>query len=236
MVVWFAVWIGLGIALRAAVMDQFVMKADTAVHLLESYGRQQLWILIVTVSAIIITIGFAIAAISFQIKEWISLREKAKVGKWKYPFAMVIDPMVVIIVMAMFSWIPVFMLKEIRPLEKYNQLQKDIAAIEQGKLESATVYFSPDFKETDLVSIGKDYRNTVVCYCACGIKNTGEELPSWEEYYVPDFLEFTLDTENVYDEWKGLEWNREHTTMYNITYTPDIHLVTSVQVASKGKQ
>lgn len=233
-VVWFAAWCGMRGAMDESVVDWFVEDADTPVLLLEGYGKQQLWLFTTMVLVIVITVGFAIVAVIFQVKDERNPKNKEIVGKWA---AYDCRPVFLIVVLAAFVWIPIAMLKDLTLIERYAQMQKDIAAIEEGRLRSDVVFVSPDFSTVDFVPYGgnKTYADTAVCYKVSGVNESREHLPAWEKIYVPDILNFTMDMEYAFNEWKSISWNKEHVTLYRITYTPNMHFVVSIEVESRGK-
>lgn len=231
--IWFAAWCGIIAAMSESVVDRFVKDADTPLLLLEGWGKQQLWLFTTMVLLIVVIIAFAVAAVIFQIREERNPKNKEIVEKWAdYGFR----PAILIIAFAGFVWVPAAVLKEDLLRERYTQIQEDIAAIEKNSLRSDVVFLHPDFSTVDFVPYNEGkYADTAVRYHATGVRESKEYFPGWEEIYVPCLLNFTLDTEYVYNEWKSTPWNEEHAAMYRITYTPNIHFVVSIEVESRGK-
>ena len=230
--IWFLVWYGMALAMNESVVDRFVENADTPVLLLEGYCKQQLWLFTTAVLAIVITIVFGIVAIIFQIKEEHKPENIKIVKNWA---AYGCHPSILIIIFAGFVLIPIVMLKDEPLIEQYKQIQKDIAAIEEDRLRSDLVILNSDFSSVDFVLYGEDYADTAVCYYVVGFKESREHLPAWEKIYVPNLLNFNMDTEHAYNEWKDISWNEYHSTVYRITYTPNLHFVVSIEVESQGR-
>lgn len=230
--IWFLVWCGMILAMNKSVVNRFVENADTPVLLLESYCKQQLWLFTTSVLVIVITIAFAIVAFIFQIKDEHNPKNIEIIRKWA---AYGCRPSILIIIFASFVWIPIAMLNDIPLTERYTQIQKDIAAIEEDRLRSDLVFFNSNFSSVNFVSYDGDYADTAVCYHVAGVKRSRKHLPAWEKIYVPDFLHFNMDTEHAYNEWKSISWNEYHSTVYRITYTPNLHFVVSIEVESQGR-
>lgn len=239
MVVWFLAFSVMLILMDSSVWNSFVMNADTPLELLQGYARQTFWLEIMLISVFIILVGFAVIASVLQIKDWIHMNNK-KIVK-EHP-EMGLSALIVVLVFAAFAILPIFMLKEEKVFEKYEIFVQDVAAIEEGRLEAAAVHFSTNYEETGLEAIGglELCDDTVICYKGVGYKVVDnvvleEQIESWTKFYVPNFLNFNLDMEHVYDECQYREWNNEHATMYRITYTPNLHLIVSIEVESIGK-
>lgn len=217
--VFLIMWIVLWLSIYPPVADSFVADADTALKLLEGYKKQHLFIGVVIVSVVVVLIGFAAIALVLQIKSWRKPKYKTIVTQWTRQRTAF--PEGVIIVFAAFAIFPVLILRDEHIFDRYKLFAQDVIAIEENRLETAIVQFETAFESTGLEALGGQYKNTVVWYKGTGYKVdnnaiTEEPVEARTNFYVPLFLEFTADTEKA--------------TRYRITYTPNLHLVTLIEV------
>lgn len=233
--IWFLVWSGMALAINESVVDLFVKNTDTPILLLEGYGKQHLWLFTVTILVIVLTITFAIVAFIFQAKEKHKLKNTKNIIEY-YSIAETCHlGLIIILLFASFVWIPIFMLDDMELMERYTQIQEDLAVAKEDSLKSDLVFLHSDSSMVNFVPLGSRYADTAVCYHVAGVNASRKHLPAWEEIYVPDCLHFNMDTEHAYNEWKSIEWNEYHAVIYRITYTPNLHLVVSIEVESQGR-
>lgn len=227
MAVFFSVFFGMLAAMNEFFTDRFVVEADTLVQLLEGYGKQQLWMFGVAVTAIVILVIAAVLTLAFHIRSLNMINpgvSKIWYILWNRMFQ-------AHLLMVCFLCVPVLMLKETRLTENYRQFQADAEAVHEGRLKSEAVFFHPDHEPVDFVLWSpKGYADTAVRYSGIGIGKSGERIPVWEDFYVPGIMDFTLDTEHPYDENRDRLWNEQNAAWYHITYTPNLHFVVSVEV------
>ena len=132
-----------------------------------------------------------------------------------------------------FGFFPFMIFQNNNPFEQCEIFKQEIATIEEGKLETAVVHFSSDPYQRDMTTLGNV--NKTMYYAGSGyqVKNdkvTEERIESWTKFYVPNSMDFTLDIEHMYNEQKSIQWNDEYATMYRITYTPNLKLITSIEI------
>lgn len=107
-----------------------------------------------------------------------------------------------------------------------NQAQADIAQIQNGQLQEATVWFSPKLRPARLPGpFSQGQPEPVTRYGGIG-EDTGGE---WMSFYVPNLLDFTLDQDALYHENQSIAWNQENARQYRIRYTDNFYLVVDVE-------
>lgn len=89
---------------------------------------------------------------------------------------------------------------------------------------------SPTMESTGYIRHSEDYPKNLICYSVTGTNKSG-----WTGIYVPDFSDFEPDREHLYNENKSIEWNDTHATTYRVTYTPNYHLVISIEIVYRGE-
>ena len=137
------------------------------------------------------------------------------------------NPQLVIIVFSLFVIFPILMLKEEKPKELAKEFKADLAMLDEGRLEEATVFFSDKYEAMGLESLGGEYADTVVRYGAIEYKGTN----GW----LKNCIDFKIDTEHCYNERESVAWNEEYSTSYRIKYTPCKHIITEIEIAKQGK-
>lgn len=107
-----------------------------------------------------------------------------------------------------------------------NQAQADIAQIQNGQLQEATVWVSPKLRPARLPGpFSQGQPEPVTRYGGIG-EDTGGE---WMSFYVPNLLDFTLDQDALYHENQSIAWNQENARQYRIRYTDNFYLVVDVE-------
>lgn len=215
------------------ILDRFVADADTLIKLLDGYSKQQLWLFGVLSLGLVLIIGGTVVIIFLLIKNYLHLRKctRYRYRDLEYPLMGLFDPIVAIIIAALFSAFPILMLRDERPFRTYQQLRQEMLAVEEGTLEEAIVGFTLEYyEEVAFASIGKDYKKTAEHYRAIELKNEDGDLPQWRDYYVPKFMGFQLEREQEYR-----PGNWDQAVMYRITYTPEFHFIYSIQVVESVK-
>ena len=209
------------------ILDHFVADADTLIKLLDGYSKQQLWFFGVMCFVLLLLIGGAGVIIFCLIKNYLHLRKctRYRDRDLKYPLMGLFDPIVAIIIAALFSVFPILILRDERPFRTYQQLKQEMMAVEEGKLEEAIVCFSSRYEEVAFASIGKDYKKTVTRYKDIELENEDGDFSQWGDCYVPMFMDFQLEREQEYR-----PGNTKQAARYLITYTPEFHFVYSIQV------
>ena len=51
----------------------------------------------------------------------------------------------------------------------------------------------------------------------------------WEDFYIPENLDFRPDPETLYKESQSISWNEEHAQKYRLRFTDHFRLVVSVE-------
>ncbi len=106
------------------------------------------------------------------------------------------------------------------------QANEDLAQIESGQLQEATVWFSPKSRTARLPGpYGKGQPEPVTDYRGIG-DDTGRK---WVDFYVPNCLHFSLDQSALYNENESINWNETHARQYLVHYTENFRLVVSVE-------
>lgn len=224
MLIWFVLVGGVAIVLNSATLEWLIGDADTPVRLLEGYARWYLLLEVMSFVTIIVVLVFGIIAIIFQAKQKRNPKYREVVAYWTgsgLPSrGWMTEPTSLIVVFCGFMVFIFMMMMDINPLESYKMYKEDITAIEEGNLEEDVVFLYPDYK---VKGIKKDYPETVAWY-----KTTGCDV------YVPLFFDFTMDMEHVFEIGHSVAWNEENAAKYHITYTPNYHLVASIEVIKPG--
>ena len=223
----FVSWGAMVFLISPKILDHFVADADTLIKLLDGYSKQQLWFLGVMCLGLLLLIGGAGVIIFFLIKNYLHLRKctRYREREFEYPLMGLFDPIVAIIIVALFSVFPILVLRDERPFRTYQQLKQEMMAVEEGKLEEAIVCFSSGYEEVAFASIGKDYKKTVERYEVIELENEDGDFSQWGDCYVPKFMNFQLERKQEYR-----PGNKEQAARYRITYTPEFHFVYSIQV------
>lgn len=106
----------------------------------------------------------------------------------------------------------------------YLQVKEDIAQMENGQLETVTVWLSPKIRPCALPPYDKNMPKSLTRYGGIGDETEGE----WVKFYVPNSLGFSLEQDALYEEKETIEWNIEHAVQYEVTYTQNFHVVTEI--------
>lgn len=131
---------------------------------------------------------------------------------------------IVMICMAFVLFLDYVYITDEKPVEKLKLFADEIEFIEAGKIETAEVYLHPKNYESDSLWGFIDGP-----YCRfISYKAIGDGV-SWNKIYVPDYIDFELDSANPYDEWQNTHWNEENAARYRITYTPQLKIVVSIE-------
>lgn len=108
----------------------------------------------------------------------------------------------------------------------YRQAGADIAQLEAGALEEATVWISP---KTRAAHVPGPYSSSRDSDGLTRLGIIGGEIGNhWENVYLPDAMGFTLDQEHLFNENYSIDWNEEHARQYHVTYTSAFHLVVDI--------
>lgn len=111
----------------------------------------------------------------------------------------------------------------------FLQTVEDIAQLEEGRTEEAVVWLSPRTWPYRLPGPYADGQpQPLTRYGAIGPDTAG----TWEDFYVPDALEFAMDPDRVFDENRSIPWNEAHTQWYRLTYTSNFRLVVAAEPCS----
>lgn len=102
------------------------------------------------------------------------------------------------------------------PSEKNRLYQEDIAAIAEGKLREETLCIYPD---CEVMGLDNELTETVVCY-----ETSGTDI------YIPIYMDFVVDLHEDYNPNNDGTWLKKHSATYKVTYTPNFHLVTKVEM------
>ncbi len=111
--------------------------------------------------------------------------------------------------------------------QRYLQCSEDIVQVETGQLKTTVVWLSPKIRAVSLPPYDKSMPKVLTRYG--GI--TADPRDEWERFYVPDSLNFALDTDRLFDEKKTIQWNLENAVQYEVTYTNNFHIVTQAACA-----
>ena len=108
----------------------------------------------------------------------------------------------------------------------YTQAQADIAQIEAGKCETATVFLSPKVRPWHIDGPYASIQPTLLPrYGAIG-KDPGHK---WLQVYAPYGMDFTLDENRLYNENYSVPWNAENAQMYQVSYTSQFRFILSIR-------
>lgn len=116
------------------------------------------------------------------------------------------------------------MLSDHQPALLYLQAKEDIAQIEDGNLQTVTVWLSPKLRKCALPPYDKNMPKSLTRYGGISDETQGE----WVKFYVPNSLGFSLEQDALYEEGETIQWNLEHAAWYKVTYTQNFHVVTEV--------
>ncbi len=118
---------------------------------------------------------------------------------------------------------------EERVVEVYREYKQDVVAIEEGNLESETIFLNIEYYESPMEVLGKGYPNTVFCFHGIGVENKDVGMSKWQEFYIPKYLEFEFDTKGAYNEIMSFQWNQENAKRYKVQFTPNQHVIVSIE-------
>ena len=110
--------------------------------------------------------------------------------------------------------------------ELFFQAREDLAQIESGQLQEATVWLSPKSRAARLPGpYSEGQPEPVTRYGGIG-EDTDD---TWALVYVPNCLEFSLDQNALYHENESISWNEENAQQYRLRFTEHFCLVVSVE-------
>lgn len=140
------------------------------------------------------------------------------------PLHLVIFMCAVLLVLTGFIGLGMLAIEQVPQL--YQQAGADIAQLETGTLEEATVWVSPKTRQAHVpgpYSSSRDSDGLTRLGIIGGVVGN-----RWENVYVPDAMGFTLDQEHLFNENYSIDWNEEHARQYHVTYTSAFHLVVDI--------
>ena len=106
------------------------------------------------------------------------------------------------------------------------QAGADIAQVETGGWETATVFLSPKVRPWHLEGPYTDSQPALLTRYGMIGKDTGHR---WRQVYVPWGLDFALDEHRLFNENYSVAWNAENAQMYEVAYTSQFHFVVSLR-------
>lgn len=108
----------------------------------------------------------------------------------------------------------------------YARAGEDLTRIEEGKLPEVTVWLSPKTRRARLPGPYSGGQPEPVTQYGGISRDTGGK---WVHFYVPDYMNFSLDQEALYRESRSIQWNEVHARKYRIRYTEHLRLVVSAE-------
>ena len=108
----------------------------------------------------------------------------------------------------------------------YAQAQEDIAQIEAGQCETATVFLSPKVRPWHIDGPYASIQPTLLTRYGIIGKDTGHQ---WFQVYVPYGMDFALDEDRLFNENYSVLWNAENAQMYEVTYTTQFRFVVAIR-------
>lgn len=215
------------LTLMPSALDRLIADADTPALMLKGHADWYLSLLAVGALATIIPAGFGIKAFIFYAVN----HSNPKYESVKFRIRVNHIPMselgLVVLIWILFLFIPA-MIVDINPLEQYQKYMEDVAAIEEGNLKTLDGQIEKGYERDGFAKHGQDYPVPFRRY------RTYDPDSGWISVYVPDFLDFTADSEHPYKESQSVEWNEDHAATYRMTYTPNFHLATSMEILRAG--
>lgn len=215
--------------LRPGTLESRIANADTPSLLLEGYAVwYQMFKSFYTLIVPFVPVFGLLALVFYLITARSPVYESAKM-KIRILGIPLTEPVLVILMEIFFSFVLISLFLDVQPYKQYKDLMADVA-VQEGRLESTQVYMNDNYEKAGFAACRPDAPKPVTAYSVINAVRDDNRPNTWYRVYVPDCLDFTLDTEHLFNENKSVDWNSEHTTVYLITYTPNYHLVTSIEV------
>lgn len=185
----------------------------------EGYCRWGWLVIYLSIVAAVLVMAFSIYAIVFIFSNKLTsltLTERFVVRKQTIQM--------VIVCMGLVLFLDYAFLKNENPFEKIKMFEQECEEIQMGNYKMAEVYLHPENYESDnLWGSSEESNCRFTSYHAIG------DDFLWDKIYVPDYIEFELDADNPYNEWKDVEWNEENAARYKITYTPNFRIIIDIE-------
>lgn len=108
----------------------------------------------------------------------------------------------------------------------YARAQADIAQMEAGQWETATVWLSPKVRPWHLDGPYAEGQPALLTRYGVIGKDTGHQ---WKQVYVPYGMDVSLDEKRLFNENYSVVWNAEHAQMYEVAYTSQFRFVLSLR-------
>lgn len=216
-------------AMSQQVLEWLLSDIDTPIAFLEAYGYRYLAMMISTALNVILTLGFGIKALVFYIAnhdnpEYADYKISTRIHQ--IPFT---DYAMIILFLAFELFIISIFMIGLNPYGNYRRFAEDAQAVKTGNLITMDVFFDADHERGGLTQMEPNFYEPITTYHV-----TDTNTSKTSAIYVPDYLSFTVDQEYPYHYQRGHDWNRHHTTIYRITYTPNYRLVTSIEMIRMG--
>lgn len=220
-------------AMMGSTPEWFFRNANSPVLLLEGYKR---WWLIkgnLTLVSIVVLVVFGVIACIQQPR-----LERKRERQWEYDDVIKYYTRVVrgngrrpskgfpprklmlpLVIGMTFFMVAIYFV--MNPSEKYRLYQEDIVAISEGCLEEVTLCIYPDCEK---MGLDNELTETVVCY-----ETSGTDI------YIPIYMNFVVDLHENYNPNNDGTWLAKHSATYKVTYTPNFHLVTTVEMVKPAE-
>ena len=107
-----------------------------------------------------------------------------------------------------------------------SQVREDIEQIENDQLREVTVWLSPKSHAARFPGpYSEGQPELLTRYGGISTDTEGQ----WVDFYVPDYLDFSLDQDALYNENESIDWNEEHARQYRLRVTDNFSLVVSAE-------
>lgn len=217
-------------AMSQQVLEWLTSGINTPVAFLEAYGYRCLLMIGSTALNVILTLGLGIKALIF----YIANNNNPKYADYKISARIyqipITESAIIIFLLAMEIFIQSIFIMGLNPYGSYRSFADDTQAVKVGDLITQDVFFDGDHERGGLTEMGPSFYEFITEYHVTDTSSSGDGAI----VYVPDYLSFTVDQEHPYVHQSGQDWNRHHTTIYRITYTPNRRLVTSIEMIRMG--
>ena len=221
------------IPMSPLVLKLFIANADTPIQLLKGYAC---WNFIMSATLILtlpMFVFFGVKSILFYCSNFSN--PKYKHAKYNITIYGLPLPEFLPAIFITGFWAFILFIFYIDNTSLWQNLQNyvyDINALRKGYVVSSYVHINSNYKRAGFESNDEDSPETLTRYAI--IDADEYYAGGWNHVYAPDYISFPLDQEHFYNEYKSIDWNLEHSTIYHITYTPRCKLVTSIEIERIG--
>ena len=195
-------------------LSRFVSDGMDAYALLDGYSRWTFNLITACIAGLVVVILGIAATVIFVLRH-LDVRDKM--------FSSGLLLIVVALCLHGIGWLMVIS-EDVPGL--MTKAGEDIAQLESGQLEQATVWLNPKHERARLPGpYGDGQPEPVTEYHGISFQTDGR----WVDFLVPDALGFSLDPDAMYSEEHSIDWNEQHARQYRIAYTSNLRIAVSIE-------